>query len=254
MHGIGVGAQGGGRAKRLGVRCLFALLGVCALAGGAVASAALAGGGHALVALTTTIGADPPPVTQPTPDPPPVKPKPPPPPAPKVTPPPPPAPVHVSPPPPPAPVAPPPPPPPAYVPPPPPPPAVASVSPAPAKPLVVKRNHPRRHVAPAAPQPVSRGAGGPTPIADAYRVLTITPSLPETTLVSSVSPSHDATAALLLALLGGFGLLLLTLALVPQQALRPAAVYYALAPRRTSLAAFGVGIVILVGTMYLING
>jgi hypothetical protein len=251
MRGFGVGAQGGGRAKRLGLRCLFALLGVCALAAGAVASAALAGRGHALVALTTTIGADPPPVTQPAPDPPPVKPKPPPPPAPKVTPPPPPAPVHVSPPPAPAPVAPPP----AYVPPPPPPPAVASVSPAPVKPLAVKRkHHPRRDVAPVAPQPVSRGAGGPAPIADAYRALSIAPSLPETTLVSSVSPSHDGLAALLLALLGGFGLLLLTLALVPQQALRPAAVYYALAPRRTSLGAFGVGIVILVGTMYLING
>src|SRR5437660_1453992 len=67
MRGFGVGAQGGGRAKRLGLRCLFALLGVCTLAAGAVASAALAGGGHALVALTTTIGADPPPVTQPAP-------------------------------------------------------------------------------------------------------------------------------------------------------------------------------------------
>jgi hypothetical protein len=101
--------------------------------------------------------------------------------------------------------------------------------------------------------PVSRAAGGPARVVESLpaRPLEALPANVE--LVSAGSATHDALAGLVLAALAGCGLLLLALALVPEQALRPAALYYALAPRRMDLGALGVGIVILVGTLFAIR-
>jgi hypothetical protein len=72
-------------------------------------------------------------------------------------------------------------------------------------------------------------------------------------LVSAASTTHNTFAELILAVLAGCGLLLVALALVPEQALRPPSVYYALAPRRMDLGALGFGIVILVATLFAIR-
>jgi len=116
------------------------------------------------------------------------------------------------------------------------------------------KHHRKIHHAPKAPPPipVSRGAGGPAPAADALPLIPVSlhaaeaPALPQ--------PSAGSMSRLLLLTAIALGFLLILAASLPSEVLRPAVVYDVVALHRLDLAAAGVGIVFLVGTIYLLAG
>jgi len=143
---------------------------------------------------------------------------------------------------------------PVYVPPPPPAPQLSTPKPAVTK---AKQHHPKVHLPPKAPPPipVSRGAGGPAPAADALPVITVIPVALHVTRASAPpQPAARSVSRLLLLTAIALGLLLVLAASLPSQALRPSVVYDVIALHRLDLAAAGIGIVFLVGTIYLLAG
>jgi hypothetical protein len=156
--------------------------------------------------------------------------------------------VHVSPPP--APVVSPPPAPVYVAPPPPPAPQVTTHK------LAAKKakQHRKAHLLPKAPPPVpvSRGAGGPAPAADALPVIPV--ALHVIRAGPPPQPTARSVSRLLLLTAIALGLLLVLAASLPSPALRPAVVYDVIALHRMDIAAVGIGIVFLVGTIYLLAG
>ena len=67
-------------------------------------------------------------------------------------------------------------------------------------------------------------------------------------------PAARSVSRLLLLTAIALGLLLVLAASLPSQALRPSVVYDVIALHRLDLAAAGIGIVFLVGTIYLLAG
>jgi hypothetical protein len=117
-----------------------------------------------------------------------------------------------------------------------------------------KRHHRKIHLPPKAPPPipVSRGAGGPAPAADALSMIPV--SLLAERVPAPPQPTAGSISRLLLLTAIALGLLLILAASLPSQALRPAVVYDVVALHRLDLAAAGIGIVFLVGTIYLLAG
>ena len=118
-----------------------------------------------------------------------------------------------------------------------------------------KRHRRKIHVAPKAPLPVpvSRGEGGPAPAA-AQALPVIPVSLHVTRVAAPPQPSAGSISRLLLLMAIALGFLLVLAASLPSQALRPAVVYDVVALHRIDLAVVGIGIVFLVGTIYLLAG
>jgi hypothetical protein len=161
--------------------------------------------------------------------------------------------VHVSPPP--APVTPPPPPP-VFSPPPPPPPVHSlALAPKPKPKPKPQRRHPKvvKHTAPAAPVPVSRGAGGPARLDVG---LPVTPVAFLTQQPVAAAPVSTATseARLFLLFAIALGLALVFASALPGTALRPAFVHEVVVVHRLDLALVGGSIVVLVGALYLLTG
>jgi hypothetical protein len=71
---------------------------------------------------------------------------------------------------------------------------------------------------------------------------------------AAAQPTARSISRLLLLMAIALGFLLVLAASLPSQALRPAVVYDVIALHRLDLAAAGVGIVFLVGTIYLLAG
>jgi hypothetical protein len=117
-----------------------------------------------------------------------------------------------------------------------------------------KKRH--RHRAVVAPQPWSRGSGGPPAAAD-----WIPPVTPVAfgVLAASTSPvssdrSSSSHAGLFLLLAGGCGLLLLIGSMLPSPAIRPSVVHNVVVVHRIDLALVGGAIVVLVGILRLVGG
>jgi hypothetical protein len=145
--------------------------------------------------------------------------------------------------------------------------APVSPPPAPVRPLVLKRpakpHHPKRTHAkkrrpqPAAPVYVSRGSGGPArsaPMATAQGALTLVDDTELVAVAPAPTSSGGLHPGLFLALLAGFGLLLVGTSLLPAGVLRPAPVYFMLAPRRMDIALVGVSLLMIGAFLWVLRG